>query len=273
MRAERDCVALLGKGCCVVDLAGCERYAIVISSQGVAAIVGGVADDIVNRPDRVGVGGLETVTVVARRSSVGIRRAAVHKSKFHGAFVLNRRVDLHAVDATARWCSSATKHDSRGAGAQVSAPGPTDPVPAAARRRCKERSRQGGRQVAGRYCRVDRALLRAAGARAVGARLPGHPREAVRPSRRVRVGAAADGVDDGATQVVVERLLRKGVRVSHDGRRFTPLDVLGLSSVGLSTKSCLSDGNAPRSIGAWVSVSRHVYRRFKRLRCPTGGGV
>ena len=45
LRAERDCVALLGKGCCVVDLAGCERYAIVISSQGVAAIVGDVADD------------------------------------------------------------------------------------------------------------------------------------------------------------------------------------------------------------------------------------
>ena len=45
LRAERDCVELLGKGCCVVDLAGCERYAIVISSQGVAAIVGDVADD------------------------------------------------------------------------------------------------------------------------------------------------------------------------------------------------------------------------------------
>ena len=44
LRAERDCVALLGKGCCVVDLAGCERYAIVISSQGVAAIVGDVGD-------------------------------------------------------------------------------------------------------------------------------------------------------------------------------------------------------------------------------------
>ena len=41
----RSCVALLGKGCCVVDLAGCERYANVISSQGVAAIVGDVADD------------------------------------------------------------------------------------------------------------------------------------------------------------------------------------------------------------------------------------
>ena len=45
LRAERDCVELLGKGCCVVDLAGCERYAIVISSQGVVAIVGDVSDD------------------------------------------------------------------------------------------------------------------------------------------------------------------------------------------------------------------------------------
>ena len=25
---------------------------------------------------------------------------SVHKSKFHGAFVLSRRVDLHAIDAT-----------------------------------------------------------------------------------------------------------------------------------------------------------------------------
>ena len=31
-------------------------------------------------------------------------RLAVWKSKFYGAFVLNRRVDLHAIDATpARW--------------------------------------------------------------------------------------------------------------------------------------------------------------------------
>ena len=37
--------------------------------------------------------------VVARQ-----QRAPVWKSKFYGAFVLNRRVDLHAIDATpARW--------------------------------------------------------------------------------------------------------------------------------------------------------------------------
>ena len=80
-----------------------------------------------------------------------------------------------------------------------------------------------------------------------------------------------NGVDDGATQVVVERLSeRRGVRVSHDGRRFTPLDVLGLSSVGLSTKSLLSDGNAPRSIGFMGIGFKAVYRRFKRVTVSDG---
>ena len=44
LRAERLCVDLLGKGCAVVDVDGCERYAIAICADGVAAVVGD-ADD------------------------------------------------------------------------------------------------------------------------------------------------------------------------------------------------------------------------------------
>ena len=83
-----------------------------------------------------------------------------------------------------------------------------------------------------------------------------------------------NGVDDGATQVVVERLPeRRGVRVSHDGRRFTPLDVLGLSSVGLSTKSLLSDGTRRGPSASWASVSRPSTGGLNGSRCPTGGGA
>lgn len=47
-----------------------------------------------------------------------------------------------------------------------------------------------------------------------------------------------NAVDDGASMVVLERTANKtGLRFLHDGRRFTPLDVLGLCSVGLSTKA------------------------------------
>ena len=41
---------------------------------------------------------------VVRRGRAPQRRRPVWKSKFYGAFLLNRRVDLHAIDATpARW--------------------------------------------------------------------------------------------------------------------------------------------------------------------------
>ena len=41
---------------------------------------------------------------VIRRGRAPQRRRPVWKSKFYGAFALNRRVDLHAIDATpARW--------------------------------------------------------------------------------------------------------------------------------------------------------------------------
>ena len=75
-----------------------------------------------------------------------------------------------------------------------------------------------------------------------------------------------NGVDDGAEAVRVERLPRNGgLRVSHDGRPFSPLDVLGLSSVGLSTKSLLRDDGAGRSIGFMGIGFKAVYRRFRRV--------
>ncbi|CAE7170263.1 nphp3 [Symbiodinium microadriaticum] len=45
-----------------------------------------------------------------------------------------------------------------------------------------------------------------------------------------------NAVDDGALHVSFEPT-QQGLSVKHDGRRFTALDVLGLSSVGLSTKA------------------------------------
>ena len=48
---------------------------------------------------------------------------AVHKSKFHGAFVLNRRVDLRAIDATlARWRDAAGSSPVDGASTAASSP-------------------------------------------------------------------------------------------------------------------------------------------------------
>jgi len=52
-----------------------------------------------------------------------------------------------------------------------------------------------------------------------------------------------NAVDDGARVVILEQTAtansgqNEGVRFTHDGRRFTPLDVMGLCSVGLSTKA------------------------------------
>ena len=47
----------------------------------------------------------------------------VWKSKFYGAFVLNRRVDLHAIDATpARWRGGVGSSPLDGASAATSSP-------------------------------------------------------------------------------------------------------------------------------------------------------
>mgnify|MGYP001236154894 CR=1 FL=1 len=43
---------------------------------------------------------LHQTHVILREDALDPRREPVWKSKFYGVFVLNRRVDLHAIDAT-----------------------------------------------------------------------------------------------------------------------------------------------------------------------------
>ena len=74
-----------------------------------------------------------------------------------------------------------------------------------------------------------------------------------------------NAVDDGAT--VVEFTMRDNVlHVTHNGRPFTPLDVLGLSSVGLSTKS----RNGKRTIGFMGVGFKAVYKRYSRVSIDDG---
>ena len=54
------------------------------------------------------------------------------------------------------------------------------------------------------------------------------------------------------------------VRVTHNGRRFTPLDVIGLSSVGLSTKT------SKRTIGFMGIGFKAVYKRFHKVHISDG---
>jgi hypothetical protein len=71
-----------------------------------------------------------------------------------------------------------------------------------------------------------------------------------------------NAIDEGARRVRV-RLSPKSdaITFEHDGASFTPLDVLGLSSVGLSTKSNV------RSVGFMGIGFKATYKRFRRVRC------
>ena len=76
-----------------------------------------------------------------------------------------------------------------------------------------------------------------------------------------------NAVDDGASFVSFKciRNLNGGtVRVTHNGRRFTPLDVIGLSSVGLSTKT------SNRTVGFMGIGFKAVYKRFHRVHISDG---
>ena len=74
-----------------------------------------------------------------------------------------------------------------------------------------------------------------------------------------------NAVDDGARHVVVEADRRdRGLSVRHDGRRFTALDVVGLASVGLSTKGGAAAGER-RTIGFMGVGFKAVYKRFARV--------
>ena len=71
-----------------------------------------------------------------------------------------------------------------------------------------------------------------------------------------------NAVDDGASNVTIERIGGAGgVRLRHDGRRFSPLDVLGLCSVGLSTKQL----SGKKSIGFMGIGFKAVYKRFRKV--------
>ena len=72
-----------------------------------------------------------------------------------------------------------------------------------------------------------------------------------------------NAVDDGAS-IVSFATTRDGLEFTHNGKRFTALDVLGLASVGLSTKG--SDGTRPkRTIGFMGVGFKAVYKRYSRV--------
>lgn len=70
-----------------------------------------------------------------------------------------------------------------------------------------------------------------------------------------------NAVDDGAMNVSFTSK-SGGLSFIHDGRPFTPMDCLGLSSVGLSTKG--SDGNK-RTIGFMGIGFKAVYKRYAKV--------
>ena len=74
-----------------------------------------------------------------------------------------------------------------------------------------------------------------------------------------------NAVDDGAT-VVEFALGDSSLQLQHNGRSFTPLDVLGLSSVGLSTKS----RQGKRTIGFMGVGFKAVYKRYARVIIDDG---
>ena len=76
-----------------------------------------------------------------------------------------------------------------------------------------------------------------------------------------------NAVDDGASFVSFKCFSspdNEMVRVTHNGRRFTPLDVIGLSSVGLSTKT------SKRTIGFMGIGFKAVYKRFHKVHISDG---
>jgi len=82
-----------------------------------------------------------------------------------------------------------------------------------------------------------------------------------------------NAVDDGATdiQMMVVRgnnhdTSNGGLSFAHNGRAFTPLDVLGLSSVGLSTKS----REGKRTIGFMGVGFKACYKRYNRVTINDG---
>lgn len=72
-----------------------------------------------------------------------------------------------------------------------------------------------------------------------------------------------NAVDDGSDDIIMESLPREGysIHFCHNGRSFSPLDVLGLASVGLSTKG----SGEKRKIGFMGVGFKAVYKRFAKV--------
>lgn len=72
-----------------------------------------------------------------------------------------------------------------------------------------------------------------------------------------------NAVDDGASMVSFNTS-NAGLHVTHNGKRFTALDVLGLASVGLSTKG--TDSSAPKRTLGFMGVGfKAVYKRYAKV--------
>ena len=82
-----------------------------------------------------------------------------------------------------------------------------------------------------------------------------------------------NSVDDGANHVIFKAIkdknIEKGLLFTHNGRNFNPLDVLGLASVGLSTKGADSVGSR-RTIGFMGVGFKAVYKRFRKVTIHDG---
>lgn len=80
-----------------------------------------------------------------------------------------------------------------------------------------------------------------------------------------------NAVDDGASEIHLSVAKSSsggggGLSFRHNGRAFTPLDVLGLSSVGLSTKT----REGKRTIGFMGVGFKACYKRFSRVKIDDG---
>ena len=81
-----------------------------------------------------------------------------------------------------------------------------------------------------------------------------------------------NAVDDGADTIVLKSINNTksipgsgdqgGLLFCHNGKSFSPLDVLGLASVGLSTKS---NDDMKKKIGFMGVGFKAVYKRFSRV--------
>ena len=72
-----------------------------------------------------------------------------------------------------------------------------------------------------------------------------------------------NAVDDGATRINVELQTAPApaLRLTHDGRGFSPLDVNGLASVGMSSKQ------SRRAAGFMGIGFKACHKRFAHVRC------